>query len=96
MPDSWNALIPAELAPGKYLMRYEAIALQNALRPPPDGVQFYVRSVGLSRLYIPQAMQMSCTQIDLASDGTSKPPKDALVAIPGVYAAADLGITVRT
>ncbi|KAJ7606622.1 glycoside hydrolase family 61 protein [Roridomyces roridus] len=81
-----NATLPANLAPGPYIVRHEIIALHLAQFPfdPQDptadkGAEFYP----------------SCAQIVVGGNQTGAPTTDEFVALPGAYTDKDKGILIN-
>ncbi|PBP28067.1 Cellulose-binding protein [Diplocarpon rosae] len=74
----FDVTLPAQLAPGEYLLRGEIIALHEGdasyATNPGRGAQFY----------------MECVQLKVAGTGTTTLP--AGIAIPGAYSPTDPGI----
>ncbi|KAG6843485.1 hypothetical protein H0H87_003970 [Tephrocybe sp. NHM501043] len=77
--DFVNVTIPANLAPGDYLIRHEIIALHNANATNPEGAEFYP----------------SCAQVKVGGTQTGKPTDAELVSFPGGYSLKDPGITCK-
>jgi len=78
--------IPANILPGKYLIRHEPLFYWKELYFPnnnwfePAGYQFYP----------------NCAQLHVIGTGTKLPPKEDLVSFPGAYSLNDPGVYYRS
>ncbi|TFK35318.1 glycosyl hydrolase family 61-domain-containing protein, partial [Crucibulum laeve] len=78
--------VPADIAPGNYLIRAEVIALYLFIIILFTSALHTAGSAGGAQFY------PACYQVNVSGTGTAKPPT---VKFPGAYAASDPGILVN-
>jgi len=79
---TWTATIPADIRPGRYIIRHEIAALHFSVTSSP----------GFEFLPIAAQFYMTCFNFNISGSGDALPPMNLRVKFPGAYRDDDPGM----